>query len=132
MVFFMHISQRVFAPTRISLLQFPILSFSQFVTIIERTDLYYYFFDGDPVAHQGELAQMVEHSLRMREVLGPIPRFSSLYKACNYCLPKENMWKQNGFCHINTPELLKTDAIVWCFCKHISPRVYAPARISMS
>ena len=35
MVFCKHIRQRVFAPTRISLLQFPILSFSQFVTIKE-------------------------------------------------------------------------------------------------
>ena len=61
----MHISQRVFAPTRISMFQFPILSFSQFVTIIDRNDLYYYLFDGDDVAHQGELAQKVEHLLSM-------------------------------------------------------------------
>ena len=57
--------------------QFPILSFSQFVTIIDRTDLYYQLFDRDPVADQGELSQMVERSLSMREVLGSISRFSS-------------------------------------------------------
>ena len=55
----------------------PILSFPQFVTIIDRTNLYYYLFDGEVVAHQGELAQMVESSLGMREVLGSIPRSSS-------------------------------------------------------
>ena len=43
--------------------QFSILSFSQFVTIIDRTDLYYHLFDRDPVADQEELAQMVECSL---------------------------------------------------------------------
>ena len=75
--FCMHIGQRVFALRLISLLQFPILSFSQFLTIIDRTDLYYYLFDVEEVAHQGELAQMVEHSISMREVLGSIPRFSS-------------------------------------------------------
>ena len=75
--FCFHISQRVFAPTRISMFQFPALSFSQFVTIIDRTDLYYHFLDGDAVAHQGELVQKAEHLLRMREVLGSIPRFSS-------------------------------------------------------
>ena len=63
--FCLHISQRVFAPTRISMFQFPILSFSQFVTIIDRNDLYYYLFDGDAVAHQGELAQKVERLLSM-------------------------------------------------------------------
>ena len=67
----------MFAPTRISMFQFPVPSFSQFLTIIDRTDLYYYLFDGDPVAHQGGLAQMVERSLSMREVVGSIPRFSS-------------------------------------------------------
>ena len=45
--------------------QFPILSFSQFVTIIDRTDLYYHLFDRDPVGDQGELSQMVERSLSM-------------------------------------------------------------------
>ena len=50
-----------------------ILSFSQFVNIIDRTNLYYYLFDGEVVAHQGELAQMVERSLSMQEVLGSIP-----------------------------------------------------------
>ena len=75
--FCMYISQRVFAPTRISIFQFPILSFSQFVTIIDRTDLYHYLFDGDSVARQGDLAQKVERLLSMREVLGSILRFSS-------------------------------------------------------
>ena len=45
----------MFAPTRISMFQFPIPSFSQFLTIIDRTDLYYYLFDGDLVARQVEL-----------------------------------------------------------------------------
>ena len=77
MVFFHAHQSKVFGPTRISMFQFPILSFSPFVTIIDRTDPYYYLFDGDPVAHQVELAQMVERSLSMRELLGLIPRFSS-------------------------------------------------------
>ena len=77
MVFCMHISQRVFPSTRISMFQFPIISFFQFVTIIDRTDLYYYLFDGVAVAHQGELAQKEGCLLGMREVLGSIPRFSS-------------------------------------------------------
>ena len=34
----MHIGQRVFAPTRISLMQFPILSFSQSLTITDSID----------------------------------------------------------------------------------------------
>ena len=55
---------RVFAPTRISLLQFPILSFSKFLTITDSTDLYYYLLDGEQVCHQRQLAQMVERSLR--------------------------------------------------------------------
>ena len=59
----MHLSQRVFAPTRIFLLQFPILSFSQFVTITDSIDVYYYLFDGELVCHQEELARMVERSL---------------------------------------------------------------------
>ena len=42
-----------------------ILSFSQFVTIIDRTNLYYYLFDGEVVARQGELAQTVQRSLSM-------------------------------------------------------------------
>ena len=45
--------------------QFLIRSFSQFVTIIGRTDLYYYLFDGEVVAHQGELAEMVKRLLSM-------------------------------------------------------------------
>ena len=57
--------------------QFPILSFSQFLTIIDRTDLYYYLFDGVAVAHQGELAQKGKSLLNKREVLGSIPTFSS-------------------------------------------------------
>ena len=73
----MHIRQRVFAPTRISLLQFPILSFSQLVTITDSIDVHYYLFNEEQTAQQGELAQMAEHSLSMREVLGSIPRFSS-------------------------------------------------------
>ena len=68
---------RLFGETRISLFQFLILSFSQFVTIIDRTELYYYLLDGEVVAHQAEIAQMVERSLSMREVLGSIPRFPS-------------------------------------------------------
>ena len=67
----------MFAPKRISLLKFPILSSSLFLTIIDRTDVHYYLFDGEVVAHQRELAQMVECSLSMQEVLGSIPRFYS-------------------------------------------------------
>ena len=59
------IGQTVLDLTRISLVQFPILSFSQFVTLIDSRDLYYYLFDGEVVAHQKELAQMVEHSISM-------------------------------------------------------------------
>ena len=51
-----------FAPTRIPLSQFPILSFSQFVTITDSIDVYYYLFDGEQVCLQEELARMVEHS----------------------------------------------------------------------
>ena len=64
--------------TRISVLQFPILSFYQFVTISDNIDVHYYLFDGEQVPQKGELAQIVEHLLRMREVLGSIPRFSNL------------------------------------------------------
>ena len=63
MVFCRHISKRVFAPTGISLLQFPILSFSQFVTITDSIDVYNYLFDGEPVCLQEDLARMVEHLL---------------------------------------------------------------------
>ena len=41
---------------------------SQFVTITDSVDVYYYLFDGGQVCRQGELARMVEHSLCMREV----------------------------------------------------------------
>ena len=64
-------------PQKEFLFHFPILSSSKFLTIIDRTDIYYYLFDGEVVAHQRELAQMVECSLSMQEVLGSIPRFSS-------------------------------------------------------
>ena len=74
---YLNAHQRVSAPTRISLLQFPLLSFSQLVTITYSTDVYYYLFDGEPVCHQEELARMVERSLSIREVLGSIIRFSS-------------------------------------------------------
>ena len=72
-----HISQRVFAPARISLLQFPVLSIAQFLTITDRVDIYMYLFDGEQVSHLEELAKIVERSLSMREVLSSIPRFSS-------------------------------------------------------
>ena len=51
--------------TRVSLLQFPILSFVQFVTITDSIDVHYYFFNGEQVPQQWELAQMVEHPPRM-------------------------------------------------------------------
>ena len=72
-----HISQRVFAPTRISLLKFPSLSFSQFVTIRDSIDVHYYLFNGEKVPHQVELVQLVERSLSRQEVLGSMHRFSS-------------------------------------------------------
>ena len=75
--------------TQDSLLQFPILSFFQFVTITDSIDVHYYLFNGEHVPQQEELAQMVEHSLRMREVLGSIPKFSNLYRSCNYFLLQE-------------------------------------------
>ena len=53
------------ALTRVSLLQFSILSFFQIVTITDIIYVHYYLFHGDQVPQQGELAQMVEHSLRM-------------------------------------------------------------------
>ena len=71
--------------TRDSLLQFPILSFFQFVTITDNIDVHYYLFDGEHVPEQEELAQMVEHSLSMRELLGSIPRFSSYESSSNSC-----------------------------------------------
>ena len=75
--------------TRVLLLQFPILSFFQFLTITDNKDVHYYLFYGEQVPQQKESAQMVEHSLRMREVVGAIHRFSNLYRACNSFLPKE-------------------------------------------
>ena len=63
---------------RISLLQFPILSFFQFVTVTDGLDVHYYLFNGEQVPQQGQLAQLVEHSCRIREVLGSILRFSDL------------------------------------------------------
>ena len=60
---FAHIRQRGFAPTRISLLQFPILSYFQFVTITDSVDVHYYLFNREQIAQQGELAQMAERSL---------------------------------------------------------------------
>ena len=61
--------------TRVSLLQFPILAFFQFVTITDNRDVHYYLFNGEQVPQQKELAQMVKHSLCMQEVLGTISRF---------------------------------------------------------
>ena len=75
---FLHVHQsKGVCTTRISLLQFPILSFTQFVTITDSIDVYYYLFGGEQLSHQAELGQMVERSRRMRGVLGSIPRFSS-------------------------------------------------------
>ena len=64
--------------TPVSLFQSPIPSFFQFVTVTDYKDVHYYLFNGEQVPQQKQLAQMVEHSLRMREVLGAIPRFSNL------------------------------------------------------
>ena len=64
--------------TRVSLLQFPILAFFQFVTITDNNDVYYYLFNGLQVPQQKKLAPMLEHSLCMREVLEAIPRLSNL------------------------------------------------------
>ena len=64
--------------TRDSLLLFPILSFFQFVSITDSIHVDYYLLNGEEAPQQGELAQMVEHSLHMREVLGSIHRFSNL------------------------------------------------------
>ena len=61
----------------------------QFLTITDSIDVHYYLFNGEQVPHQGKLCQMVELSLRMREVLGSIHRFSSLNRSCNYFLPEE-------------------------------------------
>ena len=70
-------------PKRTSLLQFPILSFPQFVTITDIIDDYYYLFYGEQASHQRELAQIVEHLLSMQTVLGLTPRFSSHYRSRN-------------------------------------------------
>ena len=75
--------------TRVFLFQFPILPFLQFLTITDNKDVHNYWFYREQVSQQKELPQMVEHSLRMREVLGAIPRFPNLYRACNSFLPKE-------------------------------------------
>ena len=77
------------ALTRDSLLQFPILSFFQFVTITDNIYVHYYLFHREQVPQQGELAQMEEHSLRMREVQGSLPRFSNLQRAFNSFLHQE-------------------------------------------
>ena len=50
---------------RISLLQFPILWFSQFLAMRDSIDVYYYLFYGKQISHQGESTQMVVGSLRM-------------------------------------------------------------------
>ena len=42
------------------------------MTITDSTDVYYYLFDGKQVFYPGELAQTVDRSLSMREVLGSI------------------------------------------------------------
>ena len=62
---------------------------SQFVTITDSINVHDYLFNEHLVAHQAKLAQMVEHSLRIQEVLGSIPEFSKLYMSCNYCLPQK-------------------------------------------
>ena len=67
-----------FPLARVFLLQFPILSFFQFLTNTDNKDVHFYLFYEDQVPQQKELSQMVEHSLHMRKVLGAIPRFSSL------------------------------------------------------
>ena len=60
---------------RISLPQFPVLWFSQFLAMRDSIDVYYYLFHGKQISHQGESTQMVVGSLRMQEVLGLITRF---------------------------------------------------------
>ena len=76
--------------TRISLLRLNIRSFFQFVRITASIDVHYYLFHGEDIPQQGELAQMVEHSRHMRQVLGSIPRFSNHQRACNSFLPQED------------------------------------------
>ena len=61
----------------------------QFLTITDSIDTHYYFFNGEQVLQQGELGQMVEHSLHMGEVLRSIPRFSNLNRSCDYFLPEK-------------------------------------------
>ena len=90
-----HISQRVFAPTRISLLQFPVLSFSQFLTITDRVDVYLYLLDGEQVSHQGELGKMVERSLSMREVTGIDTQILQSLKAILFFFSHEAMCLNN-------------------------------------
>ena len=74
---FAHTSVKVcLALKRVSLFRFPILSFFfQFVTITDNKDVHYYLFNGERLPQQKELAQMVEYSLCMQEVLEAIPRF---------------------------------------------------------
>ena len=55
-----------------------IYRFFQFVTITDSIDLHYYLFNAEQVPQELELHVMSEHSLRMREVLGSISRFSNL------------------------------------------------------
>ena len=82
-------SQRVFAANTSLSVTVSHSVVSQFLTITDIIDVHDYLFNGHPVAHQAELAQMVEHWLRMREVLGSISKFSNLYRSGNYCLPQE-------------------------------------------
>ena len=82
-----------FAPTWISLLQFPIQSLSLLMTITHSIDVYYYLFDGEQVSHQNELAQIAERSLSMREALGSIPRFSRYYRSSNSVFTMSSVWK---------------------------------------
>ena len=63
------------ALTRVLLLQFPILSFFQSLTITDNKDVHYYLFNREQKVQQKELSQMVKDSLCMQEVLGAIPRF---------------------------------------------------------
>ena len=75
--------------TRVLLLQFPILSFSRFVTITDSIDVYYYLFDGEQVPQQKELAQngraLTSHE---RGTRSNTQILQSLW-ACNSFLPKE-------------------------------------------
>ena len=85
----MHIRQRVFAPNKNYSVTVSHSIIFQFVTITNSIDVHYYLFNGEEVPQQGELTQMGEHSLRMREVLLSIPRLSNPYRSCDYYLPQE-------------------------------------------